>query len=217
MQDSKFFMNAVMAKIYDIIVNGDGKVAPKSQDTFFSWCTPGVPFEAEDFDFLTQGLGGVYKPTKITDKDGKEVTAVLTDSQREQTLAKDATRMYQLAEQLARFVDVIPDTSGIDETNVRLNIKNDEGTLSDVYEEVLRFSQVANTELTAEEKSKIERFRQLLQVERNKEDLVTGEISKVLEPSPLVKAYFDKLQAYETAALEYNTARVEAITAKIMF
>ncbi len=63
-------------------------------------------------------------------------------------------------------------------------------TLSDVYDFVLRFSQVANTELTPEEKAKIEKFRQLLQVEREKEDVLNpGTKVKVVEESPLVKAY----------------------------
>ena len=206
-------MNNMMGKIFDIITNGDGSTVPKSEDNFFAWCTPGIPFDAQDFEFLSQGLTGVYKPKMITNADGSTSTEPLTPEQREGELAKDASRMHQQAEQLARFVDVIPDASGIDDTKVRMNVKNDEGTLSDVYEEVLRFSQVANTELTADEKAKIEKFRQLLQVEREKEDLITGEKTKVVEPSPLVKAYNDKMQAWVEAALEYNNARIDALTA----
>jgi hypothetical protein len=206
-------MNNVMGKIFDIITNGDGKIVPKSENNFFAWTTPGVPFEISDFEFLSQGLTGVYKPRIVTNSDGTTSTEVLTDEQRDAELAKDTSRMYQQAEQLARFVDVVPDASGIDETRVRMNVKNDEGTLSDVYEEVLRFSQVANTELSASDKAKIEKFRQLLQVEREKEDLITGEKVKVIEPSPLVKAYSDKMAAWTEAALEYNSARIDALTA----
>lgn len=206
-------MNSMMGKIFDIITNGDGKTVPKSEDNFFAWCTPGVPFDPEDFDFLSQGLTGIYKPRLVKNADGTESTEPLTDEQREAELAKDTTKMYQQAEQLARFVDVVPDASGIDDTKVRMNVKNDEGTLSDVYEEVLRFSQVANTELSAADQAKIEKYRQLLQVERQKEDLVTGEMVKVIEPSPLVKAYSEKMQAWMEAALEYNAARIDALTA----
>lgn len=206
-------MNNMMGKIFDVITNGDGTTVPKSEDNFFAWSSPGVPFDVEDFDFLTQGLSGVYKPKMITNPDGTQSTEVLTDEQREAEMAKDTTKMYQQAEQFARFVDVIPDASGIDESRVRMNIKNDEGTLSDVYEETLRFSQVANTELSAADKAKIEKFRQLLQVEREKEDLITGEMVKVIEPSPLVKAYNEKMQAWMDAALEYNNARIDALTA----
>ncbi len=206
-------MNNMMGKIFDIITNGDGTTVPKSEDNFFAWCAPGVPFEVEDFDFLAQGLTGVYKPRMVTNPDGSTSTEVLTEAQRDAELAKDTTKMYQQAEQFARFVDVVPDASGIDNTKVRMNVKNDEGTLSDVYEEVLRFSQVANTELSAADKAKIEKFRQLLQVEREKEDLITGEKTKVMEPSPLVKAYSEKMQAWVEAALEYNAARIDALTA----
>lgn len=206
-------MNNVMSKIFDIITNGDGTTVPKSEDNFFAWTTPGVPFEASDFEFLSQGLTGVYRPRMVTNPDGSTSTEVLTEEQRDAEMAKDTNRMYMQAEQLARFVDVIPDASGIDNTRVRMNIKNDEGTLSDVYEETLRFSQVANTELSAADKAKIEKYRQLLQVEREKEDLVTGEMVKVMEPSPLVKAYSDKMQAWMEAALEYNAARIDALTA----
>lgn len=206
-------MNNMMGKIFDVITNGDGKIVPKSEDNFFTWCTPGVPFDIEDFDFLSQGLTGVYKSKTIKNPDGAESTEVLTEEQRDAELAKDTTKMYQQAEQLARFVDVIPDTSGIDDTKVRMNVKNDEGGLSDVYEEVLRFSQVANSELSAADKAKIVKYRQLLQVEREKEDLVTGEMIKVMESSPLVKAYTDKMQAWLEAALEYNNARIDALTA----
>ena len=79
----KDLMNNVMGKIYDVIVNGDGTVVPKSQDNFFAWSTPGVPFEESDFDFLTQGLTGVYKPKMVKNADGTETTEVLTDEQRE--------------------------------------------------------------------------------------------------------------------------------------
>lgn len=209
----KDLMNNVLGKIYDVIVNGDGTTIPKSNDNFFSWTTPGIPFDVEDFEYLKQGFTGVYKPRVIKNADGTESIEELTEEQRQEELAKNTNKMYVQAEQLSRFVDFIPDASGINDGQARFNINNIEGTLSDVYEEVLRFSQVAKTELSDADKSKIERFRQLLQVERDKEDILTGEIVKVLEPSPLVKAYNDKMQAWVEAALEYNNARIDALTA----
>ena len=52
--------NAIMGKLYDVLTNGDDTV-PKSADNFFSWCTPGIPVEPSDFQFLTQGFTGVVK------------------------------------------------------------------------------------------------------------------------------------------------------------
>lgn len=56
--------NAVMAKLYNVLTNGDDTV-PKSQDNFFSWCTPGIPVDPEDFQFLTQGLTGVVRSQDV--------------------------------------------------------------------------------------------------------------------------------------------------------
>jgi len=208
-------MNTVVAKMYDIIVNGDGTTVPKSEDNFFSWASPGIPFDEADFEFLTQGLTGVIDPKSLLVKnpDGTESTRQLTDAERNELLGQDTSRLYSAAESFARIVDFVPDASGINDQMNRINIKADEGTLSDIYDFVLRFSQVANTELTEDDKAKIEKYRQLLQVEREKEDLVTGEKVKVLEPSPLVKAYNEKMQAWFDAALLYNNSRINALTA----
>jgi hypothetical protein len=211
--NEKDLINNMMAKLFDIITNGDGTTVPKSEDNFFTWCTPGIPFEEEDFDFLIQGLTGVLKQPEVTNENGERVTKELTPEERDQLLASDTTRMYQQAEQFARIVNIVPDASGIDDAMARMNVKNDEGTLSDIYEEILRFSQVVNTELSDDDKAKIERFRQLLQVEREKEDLITGEKVKVLVPSPLQQAYEEKSAAWMDAALEYNSARISALTA----
>ncbi|MBY0574627.1 MAG: hypothetical protein K2P84_13180, partial [Undibacterium sp.] len=202
----------VMAKIIDVLCNGDGKVAPKSDSNFLTWCSPGIPFEAEDFDFLSQGISGVYKPQVITNPDGTQTEKVLSDTELSQALASDTNKMYLQAEQLARLVDIVPDTSGIDDSNARLNIKNNNGTLSDVYGETLAFSQVADTPLSDDEVAKITKFRELLQVKREKVDLLTDDKTWVTEASPLVNAYFEKMSAWQDAALEFNSARIDALT-----
>jgi hypothetical protein len=40
--------NAIMGKLYDVLTKGDETV-PKSQDNFFSWCTPGIPVDPSDY------------------------------------------------------------------------------------------------------------------------------------------------------------------------
>jgi len=211
-------MNSVLAKIYDIIVNGDGATTPKSEDNFFSWCTPGIPFDESNFDFLAQGLTGVIKPESLVTKDaeGRETTRTLTDDERNELLAQNTIQLYMQAESFSRFVDIIPDASGINDSLTRMNIKSDEGTLSDVYDFVLRFSQVANTELTEQEKETIEKYRQTLQKEVEKDDVVNPGLKvKVIEDSPLVKAYNEKRSAWEDAALVYNNARINSLTASM--
>ena len=56
--------NAIMGKLYDVLTNGDETV-PKSADNFFSWCTPGIPVDPSDFQFLTQGFTGVVKKAAV--------------------------------------------------------------------------------------------------------------------------------------------------------
>ena len=81
-------MNTAMSKVFDIINNGDGQTVPKSQDNFFAWASPGMPFDPADFEFLAQGLTGVYKPQTVTNPDGTTSTAVLTEEQRDAELAR---------------------------------------------------------------------------------------------------------------------------------
>src|SRR6186997_1605003 len=113
--------NSVMSKLYDVLTNGDETV-PKSDDNFFSWCTPGIPVEPEDFDFLKQGLTGVVKKKELdvlqpagapagtppapgtpgapAPAPAPQITPALLESLK----AQDASRMYMQAENLARLL-----------------------------------------------------------------------------------------------------------------
>lgn len=227
----KELINSVMGKVYDVLANGDETV-PKSEDNFFSWCSVGLPVEAEDFEFLRQGLTGVVKKRAIAEMtapapqlvpaNGDEAPPApapapateLTPAMLEQLRAEDTARLYMQAENLARMVDLIVDVTRVDNDQfARLNILNNEGTLSDVYQYVLRMSQVMQSELPAETKAKIEKFRSLLTVTKTKKNLIDDSETQVTEPSPLSQIYFQKMAAYEAAALEYNARRIDALTA----
>ena len=95
----------------------------------------------------------------------------------------------------------------------RLNVLNSEGSLSDVYRYTLRMSQVMQTELPEETKKKIADLRALLTTTVTKKNLIDGSETQVDEPSELSKAYFEKMAAYESAALEYNARRINALSA----
>lgn len=207
-------MDSVLANVYDVIVNGDGETVPTSEDNFFSWCTPGIPFGQDDLRFLTEGLTGVVKwepPKKTTNLDGSVTVEEIPEEELKILRAAKTGKLYAAAENFARCVDFIPDASGINNQANRMTIKSDEGTLSEIYERVLQFSQVANTELSEDEKAKLTKYRELLQVEREKVDLITDEKIKVLEESPLVKAYYSKQSAWESAAIEYNKLQKKAL------
>lgn len=222
--------NGVMAKLYDVLTNGDDTV-PKSEDAFFSWMTPGVPMDPSEFAFLTQGFTGVVKkaavdtmldatagPASTPASDGSSPPPppkpALTQAQLDALMAQDAAQLFQQAENLARLLDFVPDvTSATNSQFARMSVANNDGTLSDIYDFTLRMSQVMAADLPDDLKQKIAKMRSLLQTEVEKKDLITDEVTKVTEPSPLQKAYFEKMAAYDSAALEYNARRIDAMDA----
>jgi hypothetical protein len=211
-------MQSILGKLYQIITQGDGSVASISQDNFLSWCSPGIPITPEDLEYLKLGLTGVVKDTSL-EKDANGNPIPLSEDEKSRLRASNTAQLYMQAENLARIVDFIPDiNAGVNGASGKagiapLSIQENEGTLSDVYAYALNFSQVANTELSADEKAKIEKFKQLLQVKRMKKDLITDEETEVLEPSPMVVLYTQKMSSYIDSVLEYNTHRVNALSA----
>lgn len=219
--------NSIVSKLYDVLTSGDDTV-PKSEDNFFSWCTPGVPVDAKDFEFLTQGFTGVVKKAALdemrstegtpssdaTSEEDKAPQLELTPEVLEKLRAQDSARLYMQAENFARLVDFVPDLASVSNNQfARLSVMNNEGTLSDRYEYILRMSQVMESELPEKTKEKIEKFRNLLTVKKTKTNLLDDTVTEVTAPSPLVELYNEKLKAYEDAALEYNARRIDALAA----
>ncbi|HET6840986.1 MAG TPA: hypothetical protein VFK06_04765 [Candidatus Angelobacter sp.] len=217
--------NAIMGKLYDVLTNGDATV-PKATDSFFSFCSPGIPVDDEDFRFLHQGLTGVVTPqakavalgNPSTPSGGGTAAATapaqpqLTPELLNSLRAQDTNAVYQQAEMLARIVDFVPDVTQVSNKQfAQFAVENNEGTLSDQYELVLKMSQVMAQELDKATQDKIAKFRGLLQTTTQKTNLVTGEVTNVVGPSPLVQAYNTKMAAYDAAALAYNAARVNAL------
>jgi hypothetical protein len=220
--------NAIMGKLYDVLTNGDATV-PKSADNFFSWCTPGIPVDPSDFQFLTQGFTGVVKKeaadAMLSVTGGAAAgggsggaagtpapTAGLTPAQLDQLRASDTAQLYVQAEALSRIVDFVPDVARINNDQfAKFAVMNDEGTLSEIYERTLKMSQVMQTDLTDDQKQKITHLQSLLVSKTTKTDLITGDKVEVSGPSPLVQVYHEKMAAYDAAALEYNTYRIDAL------
>ncbi|MBV8054145.1 MAG: hypothetical protein JO071_02775, partial [Deltaproteobacteria bacterium] len=215
--------NAIMGKLYDVLTNGDETV-PKSADNFFSWCTPGIPVDPSDFQFLTQGFTGVVKKeaasTMLAAAGGGAAPAAgsppagLTPTQLDQLRASDTAQLYVQAEAFSRLVDFVPDVTRINNDQfAKFAVMNDQGTLSEIYERTLKMSQVMASDLTDEEKQRITHLQGLLVAKTMKTDLITGEKTEVSGPSPLVLVYHEKMAAYDAAALEYNNARIDALAA----
>lgn len=196
--------NSIMASIYDVLTNGDETV-PKSEDNFFSWATPGFPIGPRDLEFLSRGLTGVVRRRKDQ--------AALSPDELEALRAQDTAGLYMQAENLARLLDFAVDvTKNTNDSFARLSVMNNEGSLSERYEYILRMSRVMQTVLDDDTKRKIELARAAL-VQTIKQKDWTGAETEVTGPSPLVVAYNEKMAAYENAALEYNCRRIEALTA----
>jgi hypothetical protein len=176
-------------QLYDIVCGGDGSIPP-SDDTFISWCQPGLPFRAEDFDFAASGFGSG------------------ADAEAEKALTAHAFSFAQL-------VDFIPDVEGAytNDKQQAMFRPDAESRLSTIYGEILRFAKVVHTELTDDERSQIERMRGLLTSTKKVQDIVTGEMTDVTEDSAMLKAYREKQAAYVAAALLYNSKRVAAQSA----
>ncbi len=210
-------MNSIMGKLYNILTNGDDTV-PKSEDNFFSWATPGIPIEPSDFEFLSQGLTGVVKRAKLAEARGVgtegAAPAEVTPGMLEALRAQDVAGLYMQAENFSRLVDFVPDLAATTNNQfAAMSVMNNEGTLSERYEYILRMSQVMQLELPEETKKKIEKFRGLLSVMKTRKNLIDDSETQVAEPSPLVQIYNEKLAAYENAALDYNSRRIDGLTA----
>lgn len=145
-------------------------------------------------------------------------TEKLSEAEINQILGEDTVRMYMQAEDLARLVDFIPqfNANAIGNSDNKIQIRYDGGSFSDAYKFALRYSQVMKSESSEEDKAKLAELRSLLQVETTIPGIAAlGEPDKtVLEDSPLVQAYNERMLAYNSAALQYNNKRIAALTAK---
>jgi hypothetical protein len=211
-------MNAVLGKINDVLLNGDGQVIPKSDDHYLAFMSPGIPMLEDSFDYAIEGFGGVVRrhadPEKLDQavgpQEGTAGDSAAAPADDASALAADARRKYMNAEAFAALCDLVPDTSGIINAG-RINTWQPETRISHAYALALQFSQVYNVEPDAETKRKLERWRSLLQTTKVEKDLVTEEEIEVTTESELVKKYREKMLAYFGEAMAYNTMRISAL------
>jgi len=186
MQRDEILMQRLLAKLYRTLTAGDDTVQ-ESPDNFIAWCLPGIPFAEEDFDFAAKGLGG---------GSGDEVRRLLTQ-----------------ASAFARLVNRVPDPSGVyDKDQQATALESSDHLVWNVYRNVLDMSEVVATELTDEQKEKVEKFRNLLRVKKVVKDIVTDEEKEVLEDGPMIKAYLQRSKEYDDAVLAYNAIRISAMS-----
>ncbi|WP_433928240.1 hypothetical protein AB3662_33630 [Sorangium cellulosum] len=182
-------MQALIAKLYAEITGNDGNIhIPRNK--FVTWMKPGIPFMSEDFLFCAKGLAG--------------------------SSAEQAKDLQHQAWTLSKLFDYIPDVSNpfVDDSLQQHIFTSTQDTISSVYRDVLKHSKVVNQELTEKEQQKLKKFRDLMTVTKEVEDLITEEKKTVTEPGPITVAYTQKMNDYIDAADEYMNLLIDAQSAK---
>lgn len=218
--EPEVLMNSVLGKLSDTLLNGDGKVVPKSDDHYVAFLSPGIPMLVDDFSYALEGFGGIVRRTPSADlqasigpqANGGDVgdDAEPAPDSAMASVGEDVRQKYMRAEAFHAMCDLVPDTSGIVDSG-RINVWNPESRVSSVYATALTQSQVIDVQPDEETKGKIDRWRSLLQAEETKKNVVTGQDETVVRESDLVKAYNEKMLHFLGAAIEYNEARISAL------
>jgi hypothetical protein len=179
---------SLLGTLNDILTGGDERV-PAPINSKISWCQPGIPFMPEDFEFAANGLGNA------------------TDPEHTRKLLKQAFNF-------STAVDFIPDVTGTYVGDQQQTIyRTSQARMSHVYGEILRFSKVVQSELTDEQKAKLEKFRGLLFKTKVIKNEVTGEDKEVTEPGTVSLAYNEAKSKYLEVSTNYQNKRVRAMTA----
>ncbi|MFC9600848.1 hypothetical protein ACFTQL_23800 [Peribacillus butanolivorans] len=191
-------MQSLLNKLYTVITGGLDDI-PQDTNNYVTWVTPGMPFKDDQFNFATlpPSVALASKPPE-------------PGNSPEAAKAAEMWRQTANANQWALLANFVPSGKPlIMTTNFKQAIfHTSQEKLWSVYEETLKMSQVAVSQLTDEEKAKIEKFRNLLSVKKQKENLVTGEKTEVTEPGPVLVAYNEKQNAFTKASTEYKKAEV---------
>lgn len=182
-------MQAMIAKLYSEITGNDGSIKlPRNK--FVTWMRPGLPFVPDDFLYCSKGLIG--------------------------SSAEQTQQLYHQAFVLSKLFDFIPEISNqfLDDKMQQNIFTSTQDNISSVYRDVLKYSKVVNLPLTPDQEAKLKKFRNLMSVTKQVEDIITGEKKDVTEPGPITVAYTQKLNDYIDAADEYMDLLIDAQSAK---
>ncbi len=181
-------MNTLIAKLYTTLT-GDDENIKMPRNKFVTWLLPGIPFDPVDFRYCVKGFNG--------------------------ETADEIKENYQQAFTLSKIFDLIPDVSRefTDQEMQQTIWTSTQDSISSVYRDVLKYSRVLDNELSEKEKAKIQKFRDLLTVTTEEEDIMTEEMKTVTKPGKLTLAYTDKMNEYIKAADEYMNLKIEYLAA----
>lgn len=224
--DLKQIMGHVIDTLYQGLTGGSAEL-PLPTNVNLNWLMPGLPFHESAFDFA---LAGPYAgPTPLTLDYFKELVAANMGEGVDRAQAIESAKlMYQQNllgtwEQWSRLVDFIPYPVPTTATStwtsrpgsgkykhVSVVYGQSNRTLSQVYKDTLDRCEVADDELSAEQKKIVDQMRALLEENVEVEDFLTGE--KKIEPreSRAMIMYKEKRSAYENAVVDYASRLASA-------
>lgn len=224
-------MGRVIDELYAGLTGGSAEL-PLPKGTKVNWVLPGIPLHESFFNFAIAGPYAGPSPATLDDfKALVEALAGGQDGGAARPIAEvidDAKRMYQQHllgswEQWSRLVDFIP-LMNPDEQEMSWSSQSNQGsqghrgivygqagqTLSQVYQDTLERSLVADEPLTPEQEKILERMRALLQTSVEKTDFLTGEKRTEIVDSPALTLYNGKKLAYENAVIDYASRLARA-------
>ncbi len=181
-------MESLLNKLYTVITGGIEGM-PVDKDNYVTWITPGMPFKSDFFNFASAPI-----PTGGTEAERAAVAKHYADCANAWAMLANFVPSGQPLTMSTNFSQAIYHTS--------------QEQLWNVFNETLRMSQVAVAHLTEEEKTNVEKYRNLLSVKKEKVDLITGEKKEVTEDGPVLVAYKQKQQAYLAASRAYKHAEI---------
>jgi hypothetical protein len=219
-KDLRELMRYVVDRLLDGLTGGTAEL-PLPDNVMINWVTPGVPFSESAFDFA---IAGPYAgPTELTLPYFRSlVESLMGDGGLERANAiEEAKRMYQqhllgTYEGWSRFMNFIPlPNPTVDQS--RWTAQRGQGkyghvsvvygqanrTLSDVYRDTLLRCEVADDELTEEQKKLVERMRALLTETVTEEDFLTGQQRVEDRESRAMTEYKRYRAEYENAVIDY--------------
>lgn len=208
--DNELFINNMLGEMIDQIVNGRDSLppdqqsqlkpdAPFKQANFFTWCTPGIPVQAEDFSFLK----GLRKPLDYAQwKD-------LPDAEKEARRGDDTYALTVAMDNFSTLVDTVPNKSGVVDS---LQVWEPQNRISHIYEAALKFSEVADSVASADAQARIDKIRADTIETVEKTDADTGEKFTEQRPSKLVMAYNKYAAEYMNVLEDYINLMGAAVT-----
>lgn len=188
MEHSGDLMQSLVAKLYEILTGDDNNITTP-RNKYVSWFLPGVPFDPRDFRYCVQGFTG--------------------------DTAEEIQELYHQAFVISKLFDYIPDVSDefVTDAMQQTLYAGTQDTISSVYNDILNYSRVLSKQLSDKEKERLQRYRDLLTVTVEEEDILTGEKKTVTKPGKLTIAYTDKMNEYIEAADRYMNLKIDAMAA----